>query len=292
MQKHVENLNQQLPLPQWDNTTEYKSFTSEEFQTDYAFIEATIQKLNSFTKEFSKNLTEVYAPAAEQSILACQQVLSLQTQAIVIFYNMTTYTSCEQSLDAQNKEAEKYDSKLSSLKANLDTSLNPWTLFISKTTQENFTKIMNSDLSKDYLFYYSHQRKMSEFLLSEAEENILTKLKSTGHTAWGNLYDAISGTARVDMAKDGKPEKISIAQAASLTKVNDSEVRKMAWQGLQNVWTEHKQSVAQILNALSGWRHDVNSMRSINKKIDFLDQPLHSNRITDQTLQAMMTAIA
>jgi oligoendopeptidase F len=281
-----------ITLPQWNNSDEYLGFSAPEFKSDFQLIESNISKINSFTQEYLKNLSETAQPVAESFLLALHQVVGLQTETKTVFFNLSTFTSCEQSLDAQNKDAEKMDSQLSALNSKLEIALNPWNLFITKTTEENFKKIVSSEKSKDYSFYYSHQRKLNQTLLSNAEENVLTKMKSTGHTAWGNLYDAISGTARVEILKNGTLQKVSIAEAASLTKVNDSETRKNAWQGLQKTWTDHKQSAAQILNALAGWRHDVNQLRSEKQKVDFLDQPLHGNRISKATLEAMMAAIA
>lgn len=279
-------------LPQWNNTDEYKGFLADDFQNDISFVENNIKKIQSMTHEFSKHISTPENKASEQFILCIQQVIELQTDVYKILYNLKVYTSCEQSLDAENKEAVKFDSILSSLRSNLEMSLNPWNLYIAKTTSENFKHILNSEKTKEYLFHYSHQRLQSDTLLSEAEENVISKLKSSGHSAWGNLYEAISGTARVEILKNGKPEKISVAEAASLTKVNDSDVRKNAWQGLQNMWTEHKQSAAQILNSLAGWRLDANELRSKNRKVDFLNMPLHDNRIKSETLTAMMAAIA
>ena len=279
-------------LPQWNNTDEYKGFLADDFKNDFSFVENNIKKIQSMTHEFLKQISTPENVASEQFILCIQQVIELQTDVYTIFYNLRTYIHCEQALDAKNKDAENYDSKLSSLGSNLEMALNPWNLYIAKTTSENFKQILNSKKTKDYLFHYSHQRLQSDTLLSEAEENVISKLKSSGHTAWGNLYEAISGTARVEILKNGKPEKISVAEAASLTKVNDSDVRKNAWQGLQNMWTEHKQSAAQILNSLAGWRLDANELRSKNRKVDFLNMPLHDNRIKSETLTAMMAAIA
>lgn len=279
-------------LPQWNNSDEYKGFLTTDFQGDFKIVESNILKLNSMTHEYSKNLTETTVPVSDSFLLALQQVIALQTESKTLFFNLSTFTSCEQSLDAQNKEAEKMDSQLSALNSKLEIALNPWNLFITKTTEENFKKVICAEKTKDYAFFYAHQRQLNQTLLSNVEENVLSKMKATGHSAWGNLYDAISGTARVEILKNGTLQKVSIAEAASLTKVNDSETRKNAWQGLQKTWTDHKQSAAQILNALAGWRHDVNQLRSEKQKVDFLDQPLHGNRISKETLEAMMAAIA
>lgn len=278
-------------LPKWDNSDEYTSFTSLGFENDIKVVKAGIEKLKVLTLDHANALENSDQVASNSLIVLLQEVIIKRTEIYTILSNLASYVNCEQALDAQNQEAHRIDSQLEDLKSDFEIAFSSWELFLLRTSNENFLKIMSSDKMKDYVFYYSHERKMSPTLLSSTEENIITKLKSAGHLAWGNLYNAISGTAKVNILKDGAVEKVSIAVATGLTKMNDENVRREAWEGLQKVWTEHKQSVAQILNSLAGWRLDMNQLRSINVKQDFLDLPLHENRITEKTLNAMMTAI-
>lgn len=279
-------------LPMWNNSDEYNGFNSPEFKKDIELIEAGIQNINILGKEYSKLLVEPNQSISESLLKSVQKVLALRMDISVLMGNISTFTNCEQALDAKNKEAKKVSSQIENLMTQFETAFNPWNLFILKTTNDNFEKIMNSENSKDYAFHFSHQRKIKQTLLSNAEENVLTKLRSSGHLSWGNLYNSISGTAPVEMHTDKGIETVSVAVAASLTKNEIEKTREAAWKGLQKTWSDHKQSVAEILNALAGWRLDVNELRSKEQKLDFLSQPLHSNRITEETLNAMMSAIA
>lgn len=278
-------------LPMWNNSDEYNCFNSPEFKKDIELIESGIQKINTLGQELSKSLSETDQPISESLLQSTHKILALRMDVYTLMGNISTFTHCEQALDAKNKEAKKISSQIENLVTRFETAFNPWNLFILKTTDENFKKIMNSENSKDYSFYFSHQRKLKYTLLSNAEENILTQLKVSGHLSWGNLYNSISGTAPVEMHTDTGVETVSIAVASGLTKNKNEKTREAAWKGLQKTWSDHKQSVAEILNALAGWRLDVNELRSKEQKQSFLSQPLHNNRITEETLNAMVNAI-
>ena len=280
-------------LPRWDNTDEYPNFESEVFKKDVTFVRSNIEKINTLSQKFKNDLQDYEKNITSNDfLLALQQVLKDQTWLYKTLWNLSSYASCELSLDAENKQAQTVESQLAGLKADLESAMNPIHLYFVKTIEENFQKIMYDEKAKEFLFYYSHQRKMRDHFLTDAEENVISQLKKTGHLAWGQLYDAVSGTAAVEIEVDGVKKKVGISEASGMTFSRDEKTRKTAWQGLQKTWDEHKQSAAMILNSLAGWRHDVNKMRSAKKKIDFLDQPLHDNRIKMETLNAMMEAIA
>lgn len=280
-------------LPRWDNTDEYPSFESAVFKSDVDFVKAQIEKINDFTRKY-KNELQSYDKniTSNEFLTAVQAVVNGQTVLFKTLWNLSSYASCELSLDAENKIAQTVESQLAGLKADLESATNPLNLFISKTTEENFQKIMADEKAKEFLFYYSHQRKMRDHFLTDAEENVISQLKKTGHLAWGQLYDAVSGTASVEIEVDGLKKKVGISEASGMTFSREEKMRKTAWLGLQKTWEEHKQSAAMVVNSLAGWRHDVNKMRSVTKKMDFLDQPLQDNRIKLATLNAMMEAIA
>ncbi len=279
-------------LPQWDNSTEYKGFQADDFKSDVQYVESGIKQIKSIINDFKSSFSKVNEPAEEKFVKVLQDIIGLNTDVSKILYNLHVFTSCERSLDATNAEATKTESTLNVLKADLEANLNPLTLFISRTTDENFEKVMNSEKTKSYLFSYKTMRTQKDFLLSESEENLISRLKANGHGSWGDLYMAISGTAKVEITLNGKTESYGVAQASAMTRNSDEPTRKAAWEALQKTWTTHKQSAAMILNSLAGWRHEINKNRSHTKATDFLDQPLYNSRIKSETLNAMMDAIS
>src|SRR5690606_23847159 len=112
-----------------------------------------------------------------------------------------------------------------------------------------------------------------------------------GPTAFGNLYDNISGTVQFELDLPEGKRKVGLAEAASMSQDPREEVRAAAWKGANKAWEGHEEAVAAGLNALAGWRLDLYKKRSHKAPVHFLDAPLHTSRISRATLDAMMNAV-
>jgi oligoendopeptidase F len=138
-------------------------------------------------------------------------------------------------------------------------------------------------------FNVEHQRKLKDFTLSLAEENLITAMSVDGNSAWSQLYTSISSTMSCDVGG----QNMGVAQAASLLASPSSEERLNAWNGIQKAWTSNEEAAAAILNSISGWRLELNRRRAAaaGKPVHFLDTALHQNRMSKKSLDAMMQAV-
>lgn len=281
-------------LPRWDNTTEYPSFNSREFAADLEKFKTLTAKIETNLKSFSPALAQPEATLSPQALEGLQETLNIYSDALMYLSNLSAYAGLEFSLDSKNVDAEKMNSYLNKdMNSLLQIAITPLNLFLSKTSEENFNNFFKADKIKDYAFYFSRLRMKKDHMLTEKEETIMSTLNKDGHTSWGNLYSSISSSARVKIDHPTTPEPTSIAVAFGNTQGSDESLRKASWEGIQKTWKDHQQSAAAILNALAGWRHDVNKLRSTaTKNLDFLDEPLHNNRIQSKTLQAMLDAVS
>ncbi|MES2801782.1 MAG: M3 family oligoendopeptidase [Bdellovibrionota bacterium] len=281
-------------LPMWDNTTEYPSFTSSAWTTDLEQLKKYTAKIESNLKSFAAALAKPQEPLTPSVLEGLQETLFTYSEAQLLIYNLSSYASLEFSLDSKNVEAEKmYSFLYKDMNSQFEIAITPLNLFLSKTSEENYKNFFKAEKIKDFAFHFSRLRLKKDHLLTEKEEAIMSTLNKDGHTSWGNLYSSISSSARVKINHPSYPEPVSIAVAFGNTQGSDEAIRKASWEGIQNTWRENQQSAAAIVNALAGWRHDVNQLRSTEtKKLDFLDEPLHSNRIKAETLQAMIDAVA
>lgn len=281
-------------LPRWDNTTEYPSFSSKEFTADLEQVKMQTEKIAAHIKSFSEVLAKPEAALTPAALEGLQEILFHYSETKILLYNLSSYASFELSLDSTNVEAEKMYSLINKdIYSKYEIAITPLNLFLSKTTEENYKNFFKADKIKDYAFHFERLRLKKDHMLTDKEEEIMTTLNKDGHTSWGNLYSSISGSARVKINHPSYPEATSIAVAFGNTQGTDESLRKASWEGIQNTWKEHQQSAAAIVNALAGWRHDVNKLRSTDKKtLDFLDEPLHGNRIQAKTLQAMIDAVS
>lgn len=278
-------------LPAWNNATEYQNFTAPEFIQDIEQIQKNISEIQGIAGDFSQDFSSPDKPASTALIQGLQRLAGLQESSTVLLQNLMAYTQMEMSLDATNTEAVKTDSRLNKLITQFKEATSSYDLYLNRTTNENLKSFLDHPKTKTSEFYWKHSRTQKDFLLSEAEENLVSALSSGGHKAWGNLYDSLSGTMRCHVEIEGKDKVVSLAEAHALTRVADESTRKMAWHSIQKTWNEHRETAAAILNALAEWRSELNKKRSSTKTKHFLNDPLYSSRIRKETLEAMYSAI-
>lgn len=74
--------------------------------------------------------------------------------------------------------------------------------FIGKL--DNLDKVINSsEFLKEHSFYLNEIKENSQYLLSEKEKILISKIKNTGSKAWTKLQNILSSTLLVDIEIDG-----------------------------------------------------------------------------------------
>ncbi len=56
----------------------------------------------------------------------------------------------------------------------------------------------------------------------------------------------------------------------------------------QSTWRTHEESCAAAINAIAGWRLELNRKRSKVRPVHFLDAPVHMNRLSRSTLDTLL----
>lgn len=278
-----------MKLPAWNIETEYPNLTSTEFKTDETQALQMIAEINTLTASIRSQLSETSLETS--SIATLQKILILGAEAQILISNMHAYVGCLLSVDAKDEVAKSKASRIEQMAAEGSQAIKPAHLFVSHCESATFEKIISHQNLQSARFQFEEERSLKPFLLSEKEETLLSALSPSGHSAWGDLYSTIAGTARVRLERNGETEEIGLAQAAGMTRSRSEQERKISWQGVQQAWKENEESVASILNSLAGWRLEVCKKRSHTKPNDFMHRPLFDNRIEEATLNAMLTAV-
>ncbi|WP_413560274.1 M3 family oligoendopeptidase [Bdellovibrio sp. HCB209] len=272
--------------PTWDIESVYPSITSKEFQNDWTAIHADLESLQ-------KNIAEIKADFAkpnDKTITQVQNILVAQEKCAIIASTIGTYLSCSLSVDSTNAEAKTKRSENQIFFSKLSQAMVPVRLFLQKCDEDTFNKILTHEHVKPYRFMYEQERQKAVHSLPESEETLMKSLEVSGHSAWGDLYDELSGNIRVQLKYADRTETVGLAKASALTKTASEEDRKVAWTGIQEAWGEHQHAAAAIVNALAGWRIEDANKRSHTKAMTFMNNPLSDNRITQKTLNAMISA--
>ncbi|MDG0816877.1 M3 family oligoendopeptidase [Bdellovibrio svalbardensis] len=275
-----------MNTPAWNIESEYPSINSKPFQSDWEAVVTFLKQMESGVAAVKDH----FANPDAATISKVQDLYILEEKCSILLGNLFTYLHCILSVDATDSEAKGRVSELESIHSKISQALTPLDIFMKRCDEKTFQQLVSHPDLKGHEFIWSQKRLQAIYLLSEAEETLLEGLSVTGHNAWGNLYSNLSGKMKVQLKYPDRTEEVGLAKAHSLTRTSNELDRKVAWLGIQEAWTEHQETAAGVLNALAGWRHEVNSKRSHKKEMSFLDQPLWDNRISQETLQALMTA--
>lgn len=281
-------------LPEWNLESEYPSLTSDLFLQDLKSVEEASQKLSSLDKDLRALMSQSQWSEGERKNLLAGLVQSwkIQDQTNDILSNLFTYAHCRMSVNVTDQEAEKTISKLQMLAMKYRQAGQGFELFLMRAPQDLFESFVGHPEVSVAEFAWRQARLEKDLLLSEPEESLLLSMGLSGHQAWGDLYEKISGLLVCEVRhEDGRLESVGLAQAQAMTKLPDGKIRKAAWLAIQEAWGKQRHASAAILNALAGWRLELVKKRSHTRKVDFLESPLRQARIERRTLEAMLKAV-
>lgn len=267
-----------ISAPEWELHSEYPGFDSPEYQSDLQRIESSIEELRFLAAGL----------AGPEALSQAQRMAVLQKEADLLLYNVSSFAYLHRSTDSKHAAARTALDQLRKLGVKLTQSLQPLQQFVLRSDDETFAQFLADPALQDSQFYYQHQREVASTLLPLEHENLLSGLRLDGHHAWGHLYTNLTGSIEHDILLDGEKETVGVAHLLSMLSDKEQHVRQAAFEGLNTVFSTHQETCAAILNALAGWRLEMCKRRSHTQAIDFLSEPLHSNRMQRGTLNTMI----
>jgi len=280
--------------PSWDNSAEYPGLDSAEILGDLKRAEVLTAKCAVFAQEirpFLESPAELTKDQKSKAVLAAQQAYKNFAEAQVLSGNVHTYVSCELSCDGSNAEAKELDAKVTAVENKMTQAFNPVSLFLQLTSEDVVKEYLDSDDTRASKFSVEQSRLLKDQALGLAEEDLPIALGEHGKDAWGKLYSNISSSLSADInMPDGSIKNVGLAEAASMMMGEDRVLREAAFRASKKAWATQEEACAEVINSLSGWRLEEYKRRSKVKKVHFLDAPLHSSRISKETLDAMMKA--
>lgn len=278
----------------WNTTTEYPSLTSDLFLNDKDTATLYIDKIEQLSKlilDIVNNSNAMTSQNVRAQFATCYQALELSQEVDKLLANLFTFVHCELSIDGQNDSAKQARSIIEPMYARYSQILEPFSQFLMRINQNDFDAFFENKKVAGDKFRFSFERRERHALLPLEHEQLLMAMGTNGFNAWGNLYDSVTATLRCELnLPDGK-KTLGVAELSGYLQNANEEIRKNAWDARNQMWESQQDTCAAALNAIAGWRIESNKLRSGKKTVDFLDNPLHKNRICKETLDAMLGAV-
>ena len=199
------------------------------------------------------------------------------------------FIGCLMAQNTEDKKAAILQSESSALNARFDTSLQKIQQDLTKTEDAAWKELLEHESLIEFSFVLNEWREEAKLQLSEKEENLITALSMDGYHGWSQLYDMLVGEIKIKMTVDGEEKILSVGQANNLSSHADAGIRQESYEKLEEAWTEKEDFFAKTLNSIAGFRLEVYKKRGWD---NVLQEPLHINRMKQETLDAMWSAIS
>ena len=280
--------------PSWDNTKEYPSIASSSLTADLDHASDLRLKVAELAEHLVPYVTRTNPLTDQERSTAVDQAQNATLyyeQATVLLQNVLTFLSCELSVNARQPAAKTLYGKTQTLQAELERAFNPIELLLKLADEQFVHAYLQHPKLKSRAFQIQKSRELRDQTLPLGEEDLLIGLGVHGPLAWGNLYDSLAGSISIKLDLPEGARQVGLAEAAGLSQDPREAVRETAHRAITNAWCVHEESASAILNSLAGWRLEEYRRRSHKHPVHFLAAPLHQNRISRDTLDAMMTAV-
>lgn len=239
--------------------------------------------------EFEELVQKFEVPAAKEDAPKVAEVLEQMSHVMRHLSQSGAFIGCLMAQNTQDKKAGVLESEASSLSARFQNSFQKIQQDLSKTEEGVWAELLNEEPLREFTFVLNEWREEAQMLLSEKEENLITALSIDGYHSWSQLYDMLVGEISVTVTVDGESKVLSVGQANNLSSHKDAAVRKESYEKLEEAWTDKEEFFAKTLNSIAGFRLETYKKRGWDNP---LQEPLHINRMKQETLDAMWGAIS
>ncbi len=252
-------------------------------------LRAHLDTLKTKLESFEEQLSSFSVP---QSGSEAEKIVSIIDGIKQVAENLTqagAVVGCYLAQDTTDSQAKLLQGEIGSIGARFSSSMLIVQQQLSKTADSVWAELMKSEELNEFSFVLNEWRDEAKELLSEKEEDMITALGVDGYHGWGQIYDLLVGEVKVRVTVDGEEKEFSVGQASNLSSHSDPVVRKESFEALENAWTEKEDFFAKTLNHMAGFRLAVYKKRGWDS---VLKEPLHTNRMKQETLDAMWGAIS
>ncbi len=262
----------------WSLNDLYEGINTEKFKKDFESLKSIIKQLKIFADEKLADSSNT-----EQKLVGFIELYTKFEKLILL----KSYTQLILSVDSENDEANKFSSKFDEIFSELATPEAKFTKFVSEIS--NLDEIIEkSEALKPYTFRLNELKSKGKYMLSEKEEQAIAKMQTTSSKAWRRLWEHITSTLMVDITLDGKAQQLPLTMVRNMAQSDDGAVRKAAYEAELAAYEKIDKSAAHALNSIKAEVITVSKMRGYKSP---LEQTLVSSRMSEQTLDALISAI-
>lgn len=262
-------------MPQsWSLKALYPSFDSELFQKDMTLLESRISALNSQSNTL-------------ETLLDLEKYIFLNTEIRALISKLMGFSRLRFSTNTKDEKALIALNRIQTGISQLTPAHTKLIKFLSQV-KDLETFIAPSEALSQLIFVLKTLKESGHYMLSEAEEILISKLTLTGSSAFSTLQSKLTSSLTVDFEYEGTLKSFPIASLRNFASHKDAAVRKSAYETELKAYKQIDEAVAMALNSIKG---EVITLSELRGYASPLEMTLKKSKMSQKTLDAMMGAI-
>jgi len=270
----------------WDLTNIFPSLESEEFKDAFSNTSLLIDDLMEC---FQTKLAPL-AVDEDKTVLnkALSDYVDQLNETITHVGKVENYIYSFISTDSYNKLATRLLSEFEQITVRLenqDVTFKNW-LSGLKTKVEEIIAV--GGVVEEHAFALKEIVHFSQFLMSQAEEELASELNLSGASSWEKLQGVVTSQLSVELEIDGETKKLPAPALINLRSHPVAEVRRKGYEKEMQAWKSVEEPLAAALNGIKGTVITLNKRRG---RQDAIESAIDMARIDRETLDAMLSAM-
>lgn len=263
----------------WSLDELYKSFDSEGFNKDY---ERCIKEIEKIKRWAENNLKD-----SQDAARKMKEYVKLLNEFYMLYTRLYYFAQLTLSVEAKNEKALKVADNLEERATELTKPQVDFQKWLGSISDIN--EIIEEDnYLKEFEYFFKENLEESKYLLSDKEEVLISKMKTTGSSAWEKLQELLTSTLLVDITIDGEEKKLPLPVVRNMANNKDAKIRKTAYEAELKAYLKVDESLAASLSGIKGEVITVSRMKGYKSP---LEKTVLDSRMDMDTLNAMLAAM-
>ncbi len=267
--------------PDWDMTPYFPEFDGSEYREFRASLIADVANLLGEVRSA--------APLSDQTSSAWAALLARLEEIASRSAHLHSYLGCLGAADARDEGIQSEAAAAAVLGAEISKIFVAVRAAFREVEGDVFERLVGRPELADAAHYLGRVRRRAEWSMSESLETLAADLGVTGISAWGRLYDQVSGKLEFELKPPGEaPRRLPVSMTRTLLEDARREVRTAAFEGSNAAWEGIGDVAAACLNAIAGTRLELYRRRRVGH---FLEPAVFDAGISRSTLDTMLEVV-
>jgi oligoendopeptidase F len=267
--------------PDWDMTPYFPEFGGSAYREFRASLAAEAATLLADLRSA--------APLGAETLPTWAALLVRLEEIASRSAHLQSYLGCLGAADACDEEIQREAAGAAALGAEISKIFVVVRAAFREVQDDVFERLTGHPELADAAHYLLRMRRRAAWSMSESLETLAADLGVTGISAWGRLYDQVSGKLDFELQPPGeKPRRVPVSMTRTLLEDATREVRAAALEGSNAAWESAGDVAAACLNAIAGKRLELYRRRRVEH---FLEPAVFDAGISRRTLDTMLDVV-